>query len=144
METKRKAVGGSILVALRRGLPVTAVLFAGGILLMSALLYIGVVTEEQTSALLYAVFAAASFAGTAAAPGPAPWQRLVQGALTQGLFLAGLTTAGALLGAGAVCWLRLALSALTALLAALAAALLLGRKKKKKFQKNPAIRLKKK
>lgn len=144
MEIKRKAVGGGILTAFWRGLLVTAVLFAGGILLASALLYSGMVMEEQMLVLLYAVFAAASFGGTAASPGPAPWQRLAQGVLAQGIFLSVLAAVGVLLRGGAVCWPRLALVALTVSAAALAAALLFGKKKKKKFQKNPAIRLKKK
>ena len=97
MEIKRKAVGGGILTAFWRGLLVTAVLFAGGILLASALLYSGMVMEEQMLVLLYAVFAAASFGGTAASPGPAPWQRLAQGVLAQGIFLSVLAAAGVLL-----------------------------------------------
>ncbi len=89
MEIKRKAVGGGILTAFWRGLLVTAVLFVGGILLASALLYSGMVMEEQMLVLLYAVFAAASFGGTAASARSGALATVSAGCFGAGAFFVG-------------------------------------------------------
>ena len=144
MEKKKSSDPAELLCAAAKGLIVMAVLFAAGVLASAALIYRGVIPMEYARILLWASVAAAAFGSTVFCALRQKWPVFLTGVLVQGIFLAVLVLLGMLAWESMTDWLALAVAFVAALGAVFAASVLFGKKKKKKFQKNAAIRLKRK
>ena len=144
MEKKKRPDWTEIAGAVWKALLLTLALFILGILALSALIYRGAAAVEMIPFLLYAVCGVAAFGATAFLSVFSRRQLLLKGALTQSVFLAFLLLFGMLAYESVTDWLGLGITAVVAVLSTMAAVLLLGKRKKKNFQKNAAMRLKKK
>ena len=144
MEKKRKLDWADMFGAVWKAVLAALVLFALGVFALSALVYNGAAGAEAIPYLLYVVYAVTAFGATAFLSVFSGRQLLLKGLFAQGIFLALLLFLGLSIYASEVSWLRLAAAAGAALFSIVAAVLTFGKRKKKNFRKNAAIRLKKK
>jgi hypothetical protein len=124
-------------------LVMTAALYAMGVLAAAALICGGVMEQGQGGVFLIAAGGAAAFCATAFSAFLSRKQLLRRGLLAQGVFVGLLLLAGMTACEGMMNWPRMAATLLAMLAGAAVAAALLGKRKKKDFRKNAAIRLKK-
>ena len=118
--------------------------FAAGILLISALIYQELIPVAQDGTAVFILAGAVSFATTAAASLFSRHDLFLKGFLTQTIFWGIILLISLMLRNAPMEWLCVLATLGIALGMTVVAALLFGGKRKKKFQKNRSMRLKKK